>query len=44
MMNLNLSCEKPQEMAGRVSAVGPELSLWGILGESSKRGHFNLYI
>ena len=39
MMNLNLGCEKPQGMAGRVSVVEPELSLWGILGESSKRGH-----
>lgn len=37
-MHLNLSCEKPQEMAGSVSVAEPELTLWGILGESSKRG------
>ena len=38
MTSLNLNCEKPQEMAGRVSVVEPELGLWRILGESSKRG------
>lgn len=44
-MHLNLNCEKPQEMAGSVSVVEPELTLWGILGESSREAitlHFNL--